>query len=327
MTRRSYHLHSLLAEELETETTGYRVLNTLSLTLDSKRPRPGPGERRQGPAWVSGRVVDCEVLGSPATTAQVHPRLLTAALMAAAVKAGASLLKGKVTGARLSSGVVTGLQLSSGQIVEADIVVLCMGAWTGRGLEMFGLSSSLVGGHRAHSITIKLPNPAQSGIDNTALFLSSPGEPELYPRPDGTLYMCGGCRTEQLPLPEDPAEVKVDLEACREIKTLAGQISDRLGEAESYDSSACYLPHSQDGTPIIGKISKVTSTDFWTRPLSQMYILLFPLQVEGLYVGAGHSCWGILQGPATGEALAQLILTGHTEHVALDNFSPDRFNI
>ena len=67
------------------------------------------------------------------------------------------------------------------------------------------------------------------------------------------------CRTEQLPLPEDPAEVKVDLEACREIKTLAGQISDRLREAESYDSSACYLPHSQDGTPIIGKISKVNN--------------------------------------------------------------------
>ena len=90
--------------------------------------------------------------------------------------------------------------------------------------------------------------------------------------------MCGGCRTEQLPLPEDPAEVKVDLEACREIKTLAGQISDRLGEAESYDSSACYLPHSQDGTPIIGKISNVTSTDSWNRPLSQMYILLLPFK-------------------------------------------------
>ena len=178
--------------------------------------------------------------------------------MAAAQRSGARLVTGRVTAANISSGAVTGLQLRSGDCLEADIVVLCMGPWTGRGLEMFGVCPSLVGGHRAHSITIKLSDPAKSGIDNTALFLSNLREPELYPRPDGTVYMCGGCQADQPPLPADPAEVKVDLEATRQIKTLAGQISDQLGAAESYESSACYLPHSQDGSPIIGRISKVT---------------------------------------------------------------------
>ena len=234
-------------------------MNTLSLNLNQRRP--SPGERRQGPGWVSGTVVESRVLGGPASTAQVHPRLLTSALMSAAVRAGARLVRGTVTAARQSAGAVTGLHLSSGDILEADIVVLCMGPWTGRGLEMFGVSASapLVSGHRAHSITISLPHPESSGIDNTALFLSSLKEPEVYPRPDGTVYMCGGCSADHLPLPDDPAEVSVDLEACSQIKAVAGQISDQLGQAESYQSSACYLPYSQDGSPIIGKISKVTT--------------------------------------------------------------------
>ena len=236
-------------------------MNTLSLQVDGRRP--GPGERRKGPAWVSGTVVESRVLGSPASTAQVQPRLLTSALMSAAVKAGARLVRGKVTAARLSEGAVTGLHLSSGHVLEADIVVLCMGPWTGRGLEMFGVSAAsgcLVSGHRAHSISITLPHPTNSGIDNTALFLSSLKDPEVYPRPDGTVYVCGGCEAEQVPLPDEPAEVSVDLEACSQIKAVAGQISDQLGLAESYESSACYLPSSQDGSPIIGKISKVKKT-------------------------------------------------------------------
>ena len=64
--------------------------------------------------------------------------------------------------------------------------------------------------------------------------------------------------------------------------------------------------------------------------------------VSGLYMAAGHSCWGILQvprsctltfssyspilnkGPATGEALAQLILEGRTHNVDITPFDPAR---
>ena len=47
----------------------------------------------------------------------------------------------------------------------------------------------------------------------------------------------------------------------------------------------------------------------------------------GCYVAAGHSCWGILLGPGTGEAMAELIATGNgrTEHVDLGPFDPARF--
>ncbi len=39
---------------------------------------------------------------------------------------------------------------------------------------------------------------------------------------------------------------------------------------------------------------------------------------------AGHSCWGILNGPATGKALAEMICTGASECVDLSPYDPAR---
>lgn len=38
----------------------------------------------------------------------------------------------------------------------------------------------------------------------------------------------------------------------------------------------------------------------------------------------GHSCWGILNGPATGKALAELICTRESQCVDLAPFDPAR---
>ena len=46
--------------------------------------------------------------------------------------------------------------------------------------------------------------------------------------------------------------------------------------------------------------------------------------VDGAYVATGHSVWGILNAPATGEAMAELILDGAARHVDLTPFAPDR---
>lgn len=46
--------------------------------------------------------------------------------------------------------------------------------------------------------------------------------------------------------------------------------------------------------------------------------------VSGVYVASGHSCWGILNGPATGEAMAQLITNGKPS-LNLAAFDPARF--
>ena len=47
-------------------------------------------------------------------------------------------------------------------------------------------------------------------------------------------------------------------------------------------------------------------------------------QIEGAYVATGHSVWGILNAPATGEALAELIAEGVTCTIDLTPFDPTR---
>ena len=46
--------------------------------------------------------------------------------------------------------------------------------------------------------------------------------------------------------------------------------------------------------------------------------------VGGAYIATGHSVWGMLNAPATGEAMAELILDGASRQVDLSPFSPGR---
>jgi glycine/D-amino acid oxidase-like deaminating enzyme len=46
--------------------------------------------------------------------------------------------------------------------------------------------------------------------------------------------------------------------------------------------------------------------------------------VDGAYVASGHNVWGMLNAPATGEAMAELILDGAASHVDLAPFAPGR---
>ena len=59
---------------------------------------------------------------------QVHPKLLTEALMAASK---AEVVLGRVVGGVVEEGRVRGVKLEDGRRLEAEVVVLAMGPWTG----------------------------------------------------------------------------------------------------------------------------------------------------------------------------------------------------
>jgi glycine/D-amino acid oxidase-like deaminating enzyme len=65
---------------------------------------------------------------------------------------------------------------------------------------------------------------------------------------------------------------------------------------------ACFRPVTQDGLPLIGELP----------------------ELERAYVAAGHNVWGILNAPATGEALAELIADGVAQSTDLTAFDPGR---
>src|SRR6202047_1173843 len=64
----------------------------------------------------------------------------------------------------------------------------------------------------------------------------------------------------------------------------------------------CHRPITRDGLPFIGRVPGV----------------------EGAYIATGHSVWGILNAPATGEAMAELISDGAAHTIDLSPFDPGR---
>src|SRR5262249_16970288 len=83
---------------------------------------------------------------------------------------------------------------------------------------------------------------------------------------------------------------------------LCRKISPALAAAPIKARQACFRPVTEDGLPLIGAVPGV----------------------EGAYVATGHSVWGILNAPATGETMSELILDGVTHHVALAPFASGR---
>ncbi|KAF5184809.1 Fad-dependent oxidoreductase family protein [Thalictrum thalictroides] len=106
-------------------------------------------------------------------------------------------------------------------------------------------------------------------------------------------------------VPDDPEQIVGDPESIEVLKRVAGNVSSHLreGEVNFKAEQACFLPCTDDNRPVIGELPNV----------------------KGCYVATGHSCWGILNGPATGAAVAELVLDGHSSIVDLSPFSPARF--
>merc|ERR1719150_2309862 len=75
----------------------------------------------------------------------------------------------------------------------------------------------------------------------------------------------------------------------------------RLKDATVIRTTACFLAGSDDGHPVVGMVP----------------------QTKNAVIACGGGCWGILNGPAMGQAAAALVL-GEEPAVSLAAFDPDR---
>jgi glycine/D-amino acid oxidase-like deaminating enzyme len=299
LARASFALHAGLARELGVD-YGYRRMETFLLAARERgavRAEPGP----PAPSWVDGGAVVLAALGSRDTTAQVEPARFTATLLEAAQARGAALRRGTVEAVLRRQGAAAGVRVD-GAVVEADAVVLALGPWTGRAGP--GLPLPRVHGLKGHSVTL-----AAAGLPAHAVFLeyrTADGrrlEPEIVPRPDGVVYVCG--MADPAPLPESADQVDVSAEACAVLAGAAGRVSTRLAAAPITGRQACYRPVTDDGLPLIGPVPGVA----------------------GAFVATGHGPWGMLEAPATGQALAELIADGAASSIDLRPFDPARLPV
>jgi glycine/D-amino acid oxidase-like deaminating enzyme len=296
LARRSFALHAELAQALGNP-WGYRRLATFGGHAVEHDTGRSPGKR----PWLSPSVAITGQLGSPQTTALVEPRAFTMGLMRAAEAEGAALRHGTVVGlVRLPTGAISGVVLDSGEIVEGDAVVIALGPWSILATRWLPLPA--VFGTKGHSLVFETGET----IPAEALFLEyqeASGEiltPELFPRADGTTWVCAV--SSDAPVPIDPADVVADDGAHARLETMCRTISPALAAASIVARQACFRPVTEDGLPLIGGVPGV----------------------DGAYVATGHSVWGMLNAPATGEAMAELILDGQARHVDLAPFAPGR---
>jgi len=95
LARRSFGLHAALPSEIAGD-WGYRRMTAYSGFVvperDARRHVPA------GIAWLSDGVVIGSQLGTTGTTAIVHPRAFTTAMMSAAQSHDAELRRGRITG-------------------------------------------------------------------------------------------------------------------------------------------------------------------------------------------------------------------------------------
>jgi glycine/D-amino acid oxidase-like deaminating enzyme len=298
LARRSFALHAALAEETDDD-WGYRRLATYGAFAAARETR-AQRRRPHSHAWLADTVMVGRRLGSPDTTAQVHPARFTQSMLQAAQRCGATLRIGAVDGlVRDAGGRLRGVRVD-GETVEGDAAVVCMGPWSV--LAAGWLKLPPVYGLKGHSLVFatgtRVPPEAfffeYEEADGTML------GPEIFPRADGTTYVCAISSERSLPV--DPAAVDPDAGAIERLEALCARLSPALAASPIVARQACYRPVTRDGLPLIGPVP----------------------DLEGCYVATGHSVWGILNAPATGEALAELIADGSARTVDLTPFDPAR---
>ncbi|QHO73619.1 D-amino-acid oxidase [Bradyrhizobium sp. CCBAU 051011] len=298
LARRSFQLHAALSKEIADD-WGYRPMTAYSgLVVSQSDPR------RQKPSeldWLSDGVVIASRLSTTETTAIVHPRMFTSAMMRAAQARGAELRRGRATGVvrHTHATTVRGVEVD-GDIIEADAVVVAMGPWSLLAAEWMTLPA--VFGQRSPSLVYD----TGADVPPHALFLDYHDETsdmvsvEVFPRADGSTHITA--LSDVVPLPIDPAAVKPDSEAIGRLQAIAERLSPVFLPERILARQACFRPVTHDGLPLIGKVPRS----------------------DGLYVATGHNVWGILNAPATGEAIADLIADGAAQSIDLAPFDPMR---
>jgi glycine/D-amino acid oxidase-like deaminating enzyme len=195
-------------------------------------------------------------------------------------------------------GAARGVRVD-GETIDADAVVLAMGPWTGRAAGRLSLPK--VRGLKGYSVTLAAPDvPAHALFVDYRTADGRQLEPEIFPRPDGEVYVCG--MADPAPLPDSPEAVDVSEASCAVLARAAGRVSTALAAAPIARRQACYRPVTDDGLPLIGRVPGAA----------------------GACVATGHGPWGMLNAPATGLALAELITEGRASSVDLRPFDPAR---
>ena len=301
LARASFPMHERLAKDLDLES--YRRMTCEAVAVDETlvRQQAMSDEKLENVQWADVGAVASRRMGDETTVAQVHPkRLVEAFLRRASELVGSDVVVGDATeivyrdesvGKEKTLKTCVGLRVD-GVVMPADVVIVAMGPWTNRLLPPDSIGGVEVLGQKYHAVRIR---PRR--VLSQAVFFQGLGDPEFYPRPDGDVYVCA---YPDVPgaVTEEPGRVEVRPEAVQRLEDVARALSSEMrrpdeapaarDEMTGAKGQSCHLPVTADGAPVMGKVPGT----------------------ENVYVATGHSCWGILNAPASGAAMAELVAEG-----------------
>jgi glycine/D-amino acid oxidase-like deaminating enzyme len=278
--------------------------------------------------WIDSTLVqEYDQMGQPGATetSQVHPFQFTNAMAELAQEKGVTIRLGaKVTKINHAKSALQSVSYEDRETSEARVVddvtdvIVAAGPWTGR-----ILPRSRVEGLRAHSVVfnadvspyavftdIRLPAdyvPEHRAKMGQRRKHRGNVDPEIYARPGNEVYACGE-PDSAVPLPETADLVQCDEAQCDDLIAYIGTVSPVLASASIKAKQACYIPrHMRFGDergPLIGQTS-----------------------VPGIWVAAGHTCWGVQNGPATGYLMAELLFDGAAKSADIEKLDPKKFKV
>ena len=325
----SFKLHQDLAKEHNGATWGYRHVpcgefaatghgSEHVAALHSQDYNVPPRLAVEYPSeldWIiPDSVKSYREVGDANHTAQVHPYLFTTTMLNLARDKGAQVIIGRATSInyRKSGRAVRSVSYKTIAANEeitspATDVILAAGPWTPT---IFPRAP--IGGARSHSIVVHPSRP----VSGFALWPDiTPGNdgrpkkfisPEIYSRPDGTVYCCGPTDYD-VPLPATSDKVAVNNESCSDIFDAVGSISKELDEGEVTIRQACYRP-----IVVIGGERQHTGP------------LLGETGIDGLLMATGHDSWGIQNSAASGKVMSELVFDGKSLSADIRSLDPRR---
>ena len=183
--------------------------------------------RRRVPSklgWLSEGVIITTRLGTPETTAIVHPALFTRAVMQAAREHGAQLRSGAVTAIVRRGGepTVWGVEVG-GAVIEADAVVIALGPWSLLAAEWLPLPAVI--GQLSPSLVFN----TGADVPAESLFLEYQEETgvvltvEVFPRADGSTLVTAF--SDEVPLPIEPTNVTPDQGKIERLEVICERLS------------------------------------------------------------------------------------------------------
>ena len=184
-------------------------------------------------------------------------------------------------------GRVIGVALD-GRSVEASRVVVAMGPRSAEAGDWFGTGVPVVP-LKGQIVKVR---PSQTFAAHS---FSHAGNYAIT-KPDGIVFL--GTTEERVGFDRGVTE-----EARDEILSWGLRFASALRDAELVEQTACLRPLTRDERPMIGAIEGL----------------------DGAYLATGHGRQGILMAPATGRAIADLILGGATDCFDLTPYDPMRF--